>query len=327
MSVLEQWLHRWRSGSRDAGDVAPDEPATAGPQVPPEVPAPFPARVTIDMQAELSAEFPDDFPHAAEATRRVLEAIEGTDLESLSLRSPGLRGYNWNGYLRCSIARVVRVQRALRLHGTPDARVLDLGSYFGNFALALALQGYRVDAADGYAGYGDALTPCTALMRASGIAVHESGESGEGLRPLVGQFDAVVCAGVLEHIPHTPRLLLRNVTTLLAPGGLLLLDTPNLAYLYHRLALAEGRSIFTPIETQFYTEIPFEGHHREYTTDEVRWLLEASGHRVVSLETFNYSYYALEELAGDDAAHFCAMKADPSLRELILAVSRGPEAR
>lgn len=327
VSVLKEWKRRWRNAGRPAAAGAPSALTPVGSDALSDVPPGPPDRVSIDMQAELSAEFPEDYPHAVDATRRVLAAIEGVDLEPLSRRSPGLRGYDWTGYLRCSLARVVRVQRALRVHGAPGTRVLDLGSYFGNFSLALALQGYRVDAADAYDTYGEALASCVGEMRAAGVAVLESGESGEGLRPLAGQFDAVVCAGVLEHVPHTPRLLLANASALLAPGGVLILDTPNLAYLYHRMALADGRSIFAPISTQFHTEIPFEGHHREYTADEVRRMLEATGHDVLSVETFNYSYYAREELTGDDAVYFHAMKADPSLRELILAVSRKPEGR
>jgi 2-polyprenyl-3-methyl-5-hydroxy-6-metoxy-1,4-benzoquinol methylase len=220
------------------------------------------------------------------------------------------------------VARVVRVQRALSQHVARQGAVLDLGSYFGNFALALAESGYRVTAADGYRDYSPVFDGCVALMRDAGIDIVDSGDSGTGLAHLVGRFDAVVCAGVLEHIPHTPRLLLQNVTSLLRRGGVLLVDTPNLAYLYHRLALMEGRSIFAPIEGQFHTQIPFEGHHREYTVAELEWMLRESGHDVLSVETFNYSYFSQAALSGEHLDYFHAMTADSSLREIILSVSR-----
>jgi 2-polyprenyl-3-methyl-5-hydroxy-6-metoxy-1,4-benzoquinol methylase len=227
-----------------------------------------------------------------------------------------LRGYDWTGYLRCSVARVVRVQRALDRYVRRGGAVLDFGSYFGNFALAIAGSGYRVTAADAYRDYGGAFDACTALMRGDGIAVIDSAEA------IAGRFDAIVCAGVIEHIPHTPRLLLEHLSSLLLPGGVLIVDTPNIAYLYHRLALMEGRSIFAPLDRQFFTELPFEGHHREYTLAEVEWMLRASGHEVLTTETFNYSYFSLAALSGDDLAYFHAMAADPSLREIIFSVSR-----
>ena len=129
---------------------------------------------------------------------------------------------------------------------------------------------------------------------------------------------------MIEHIPPTPRLLLGTLTAALKPGGVLVLDTPNLAYLYKRLALLEGQSIFAPISQQYFTELPFEGHHREYTCDELRWLLDTAGHEILSIETFNYSVFAQTQLTGDPLVYYRAMEADPSLRELIASVSRRP---
>lgn len=307
-SILDRWRRRLTGGR--------ETPTATAPQ-PPE-----PPRMTIDMAAILSREFPLDYPAAMAAADRVLEAVRSVDLAPLSRHSPALKGYDWTGYIRCSVARVVHVQRALRTHAAPGGRVLDFGAYFGNFAMALAASGYQVEAADSYESYGAVFAPCTAMLRAAGITVHDSGDSGAGLAPLAQRYDAVVCAGVLEHIPHTPRLLLANLTTLLKPGGVLVLDTPNLAYLYHRLALLEGRSVFAPIEGQFHTELPFEGHHREYTMREVEWMLEAAGHDVLEIETFNYSYLAQSELSGEHLENFQAMQQDRSLREIIVAASR-----
>jgi len=309
VTLIERWLRRWREpDAAAAGSVAPAPPAS----------------VRIDMAAELSREFPAEFPSADRASRQVLAAVSGRDLSALARRSPGLKGYDWTAYLRCSVARVVRAQRALRLHVAPGARVLDFGSYFGNFALALAADGYAVEAVDGYAEYGEALAPCVALQQQAGIAIHDFATLGYGLEPLHGRYDAIVCAGVIEHIPHTPRLLLETLVALLVPGGILVLDTPNLAYLYRRLALMEGGTTFPPIAQQYYTELPFEGHHREYTVPEVEWMLTAAGLAQLSIETFNYSVFGQSELSGDHVAYFHAMQADPALREIIIAVSRRP---
>ncbi len=317
-SLIDRWRRRWHRPQ--------PQPALAAPVVaPPEVvPPPGPEVLTIDMAATLTPVFAAEYPLADAAASRALAAVHGVDLSRLARRSPGLTGYDWSAYLRCSVARVVRVQRALAQHAVPGARVLDFGSYFGNFSLALAASGYAVEAIDGYGEYGTALAPCVALQLSQGIQVHDFAELGPDLTSLHGRFDAVACAGVIEHIPHTPRHLMETLTRLLRPGGILILDTPNLAYLYRRLALMEGQTIFPPIAQQYYTELPFEGHHREYTVAEVEWMLVAAGHAVLSVETFNYSVFSQPELTGDHVEYFHAMQADPSLREIIIAVSRRP---
>lgn len=321
-ALFDRWLNRWRSAPAIEAEVAP---APAPPDAPP--PPAAPEVLQLDLVAMLAAEFPEDYPICASTTAAVAARLGQADLAPLARRSPSLAGYDWSSYLHCSACRVVRVQRALRQHAPAGARVLDYGSYFGNFGLACQAMGYRVDAVDSYQEYGAALAPWAALQRESGIAVHDFADTGYDLAALGhGQFDAVICAGVIEHIPHSPKALLDTLTAALAPGGVLILDTPNLAYLYKRLALLEGQSIFAPISHQYFTELPFEGHHREYTVAEVEWMLKTAGHEILSLETFNYSMFGQASLTGEHLEYYRAMAADPLLRELMVAVSRRPAA-
>jgi 2-polyprenyl-3-methyl-5-hydroxy-6-metoxy-1,4-benzoquinol methylase len=277
----------------------------------------------IDLEFPVAIEraYPREFAIAWTVIEEITAALPGVDFAALERRSPALRGYDWANYLRCSVARMVRVLRALRPLAS-GARVLDLGSYFGNFALMCRRAGYAVDAVDSYAAYGTGLAKFRALLEANNVRVLDFSDVGFDLAGLDGNYDAAVCAGVIEHIPHTPRLLLESLNLKLKPGGLLILDTPNLAYLYNRQRLARGESIFCPLPLQYETELPFEGHHREYTVAEVQWLLDRIGHDVVSIETFNYSIYGAGRLTGLDAANYDEMERDASARELILAVSR-----
>ena len=140
------------------------------------------------------------------------------------------------------------------------------------------------------------------------------------------RYDAVLVMGVLEHVPHSPRQLLRAVHRVLKPGGSIVLDTPNIAYLYNRERLARGESIMPPLASQFDCDPPFEGHHREYTMDEVRWMLERTAFEQVVVDAFNYSLFALERLQGHDLELFRRMMADPTAREVIFATARTPNA-
>ena len=259
---------------------------------------------------------------------QVLAATAGADLEPLARNSPGLRGYAWSEYLTASLSRIVRAAGALRRFAAPGARVLDYGSYFGNFSLALARLGYRVEAVDSYRTYGAAFAAVQDRLRVAGVEVLDFAEVGHGLKKLpAGSYDAVLAMGVIEHIPHTPRLFLEAVDRVLCGGGLLILDTPNLAYIYRRQQLARGESIFCPIALQYHTELPFEGHHREYTAAEVRWMLGQLGHEELLLDLFVYSLLVQPRLQGQDLQNYRQCLRDPGCREVIFSVSRKPAGR
>jgi 2-polyprenyl-3-methyl-5-hydroxy-6-metoxy-1,4-benzoquinol methylase len=278
--------------------------------------------IRIKFPDEIKRQFADEFDLAWRATEDVVALLPRQELAVLAQRSPALAGYDWSGYLRCSVARLVRFLRALKAHVPPNGHVLDVGSYFGNFSLMAARAGFTVTALDSYAAYQHAFALNQDLLSRHGVRVRDFAAAGFDLGNLTaGAFDAVMCAGVIEHIPHTPRPLLEAVNRVLRPAGVLLLDTPNLAYVYTRQRLARGESIFAPIAGQYYTELPFEGHHREYTLDEIRWVIGAIGHRQLTLETFNYSLYGTTWLTGVDADNYVVMERDATAREVIFSVS------
>ncbi len=267
-------------------------------------------------------EFPLDFEKAWSATKAILDVLPESDLSPLAERSPGLIGNDGHEYVRLSLIRLVRAGMALRRSGLTSGRVLDFGSYYGNFSLFLRSLGFEVYAADTYGSYGGAFSKMLPLLYDAGVKIVDLTEKGRDLASFEeGFFDAVLCMGVIEHVPHTPKPLLLALNRALRSGGTLVLDTPNLLYIYTRERLAQGEPIFTPIELQFNVEPPFEGHHREYTISEVKYMLEAIGHKVADLDVYNYSIYGLKELAGPDAARYARMAVDPELREVIFTRS------
>ena len=166
LTQMSNLLGRWRDRLIGAKPV---EPATPTPVAPAAAPAAAPVARPVDMFALLSADFADQLPIAKQATADVMDAIRGVDLEPLARRSPALAGYEWTAYLHCSIARIVRVLRALQQHSA-GPRVLDFGSYFGNFSLACRSAGYAVDAIDSYDEYGAAFATVVAAQRAAGVS-------------------------------------------------------------------------------------------------------------------------------------------------------------
>ncbi|PYR29125.1 MAG: hypothetical protein DMF98_00970 [Acidobacteria bacterium] len=283
---------------------------------------------TLDLHfpACLADDFPEELPVAIAAVDRVLGVIHGLSYDALERHSPALRENDWSNYLRCSIARMIHAAGALRRAGVRQGRLLDYGAYFGNFSGMFADLGFDVDAVDAYRTYARTLEPPLSLMRSRGIRLLDFDDAGRALAGLPdGGYDVVLCAGVIEHVPHTPLGLLTTINRVLKPGGHLVIDTPNLAHLYKRQALARGESVWPPLAAQFYSPIPYEGHHREYTAPEVAWMLNEVGHEVKAIELYSYSCYEQPELSGRDVTNFWKMLADPTQREYITTLSRRGE--
>src|SRR6185437_15306135 len=150
--------------------------------------------------------------------------------------------------------------------------VLEIGSLFGQFPLTLQRLGYRATAVDRYRTYAGAFDAYLDLLRREGVTVVETTREREGeMVSELGAFDAVLSMAVIEHIPHTPRLFLESLVSHVKPGGILVLDTPNIARYWNRKRLAAGDTIHQDIEKQYASDIPYEGHHREYTRAEMIW--------------------------------------------------------
>jgi glycosyltransferase involved in cell wall biosynthesis/SAM-dependent methyltransferase len=99
-------------------------------------------------------------------------------------------------------------------------------------------------------------------------------------------FKVVLCCELLEHLPNDPMHMMSEIHRILKPGGSLVLTTPNIASARSIAAVLQG---FHPQLFSTYLR-PKDGetdarHHREYTTAEIRQLLENSGFEVTFLET------------------------------------------
>jgi SAM-dependent methyltransferase len=88
-----------------------------------------------------------------------------------------------------------------------------------------------------------------------------------------GSFDVVVFCEVLEHLTIDPMAAMSEISRVLAPGGTLVLTTPNAARLENVVALLEGRNLYDPYSAYG----PYGRHNREYTRHELHQLLTHCG--------------------------------------------------
>jgi SAM-dependent methyltransferase len=259
---------------------------------------------------------------AADDLIRLLDDFRPESLEAhVALLPPDAM----RSYLRMNVVRVVRLVEVLRRQGFEAGTVLEVGSWFGSFALALRRLGYDVVACDRYSSYGNAFKSHVALLKEEGVRIVTTTREEELAQIAgLGEFDLVLAAAVIEHVPHTPRHLLETLFAGVRPGGLLALDTPNVARYWNRRALERGETIFQPLEDQYTCEPPWEGHHREYTAAELKWMLEHVGCADVELTLLDYNMLQFQELSAEHIECLATIVEDPSQSDVLLAAGRRP---
>jgi 2-polyprenyl-3-methyl-5-hydroxy-6-metoxy-1,4-benzoquinol methylase len=261
----------------------------------------------------------------AAATRQLTALLPTYDPTKMDARA-GYQGRDYfTKFFRQSTVRVYHLAEQLREMGMTSGSVLEIGSLFGQFVLSLQRLGYETTAVDRYRAYDGAYTGYTAYLRAAGVNVIETDRTDEAdIIAALGRFDAVIAMAVIEHIPHTPRHCVEMLATHVRPGGLLLLDTPNIARYWNRKQLADGVSIHPAIADQFYAPSPFEGHHREYTAAEIAWILEQVGCADIRTRLFDYNVLQFQELWPDQMTAFLASIVDSTLADTVLVGGRCP---
>jgi len=138
--------------------------------------------------------------------------------DRMAPRLVAVEGRNWHLQSRMSL-----VLETIDRHARPGARALDVGCGTGFLLEALAGRGFS--------GIGVDLSPeSVALARERleriGAADRLEARVGSAYEPPEGPFDLIALTDVLEHL-EDPRACLRALRERLAPGGLVVVSTPN----------------------------------------------------------------------------------------------------
>jgi len=183
-------------------------------------------------------------------------------------------------------AHRLRVTMSL-LGDPPPARVLEIGTGYLTLAVALRRTFTRAritgvehpDRAYVFASaYGkrlaeETITLVAADLAAGGLPFHDSA------------FDSVLFAEVVEHLPpNAVPGVLHDIARVLAPGGRLVITTPNLASWTNRELVMRGHS---PQQSPARAIDGTFGHLRLYTMAELVRLLEGAGLHVRRQEFFD----------------------------------------
>lgn len=192
---------------------------------------------------------------------------------------------NTKDYLESSWIRYWKVVESLVKRDKKT--ICDIGGFWGAFPVALKELGFDVSMTEALKYYSDSFTPLFDYIRSKGIIIHDYDPFEEA--PNFQSFDAVTVMAVLEHYPHSLKFFLNNMKALMNNEGLLFIDVPNIAYFSKRTAFMLGKTPLVPIDNIFNSNVPFIGHHHEYTLSELEDLAELGNFKIIKSECFNYS--------------------------------------
>lgn len=164
-------------------------------------------------------------------------------------------------------------------HGalSPDRPVLDYGSGYPFVSKLLLLLGYPVCSYEPYASEGE-----LEMARVLGLEAFYTRQL-----PPDAQFSCVFMIDVIEHlsiIKHT----MTDVGRLTAPGGLLLVSTPNVMRIEMWLRfLTRQTGHPQAIDTFVRSDNNYVDHQREFTMPELHYTLKHYGFKPVHWDTVN----------------------------------------
>lgn len=224
-----------------------------------------------------------------EAVHKVLSVWTPEMQSLLATHSYGWRPqeFDFDNYLRASSVRFFNAYVAFADH-EKRLSVCDIGGFWGVFPITLAQLGFDVTMTESLRYYGGAFDQLFESIRREGVKVidYDPFES-DGAMP--ERFDVITVMAVLEHYPHSLKVFMNNVKALLRADGRIYLEVPNIAYLPRRIRFLFGQSPLTPLEDIFRSDVPFIGHHHEFTMSELRNLAQLSGLTVLQENSYNYS--------------------------------------
>lgn len=127
-------------------------------------------------------------------------------------------------------------------------------------------------------------------MQKVGIPVYKCNIETDVLPFKDETFDVVLCSELIEHLIFDPLHMLNEINRVLRAGGLLIITTPNLGVLSNRIKLLFGKSVNWPIsgDLAFFKRNIYDRHNREYTFDEIKYMLKITGFDIEEQKMYDY---------------------------------------
>lgn len=195
------------------------------------------------------------------------KALLELPVEKLAYFFPGLCSDN-------TLTELIKVLKAAKVDVTPPLRFLDTGCFEGSLLDQIqektSWQAFGLEPNDS----------AVEVARAKGHQVwHGHAERAVEIIPQAQQFDVVFMGQSIEHVDDPVRVL-RRLRLLLAPGGMLVISTPNL----------DSRQIVWFGPTWAHWHAPY--HRHIFSREGLCALARQVGLLPVHLQTFSYAYWS-----------------------------------
>lgn len=177
-------------------------------------------------------------------------------------------------------------------------RILDIGAHEGFLCEALVRLGYSTAALD----FESHLQ--IPVWEESGIEWKQCHIEGDPIPFPDGHFGGVYMGQLLEHLTYSPKKPFGEIRRVLKPGGLLVVDVPNVGEWHNYYRLIRSKNIlwdykkhYVDYEPYMYKGRPyFDRHNHEFTRGELRTLAETCGFEVVRLRYIRSRRYGKQGL-------------------------------
>jgi SAM-dependent methyltransferase len=194
-----------------------------------------------------------------------------------------------------------RFLRTLELvpHGGPGDRILEMGAYMQITPALHTRCGYGEVRGCylGPLGSSDEKTVVSVVDGESFTCTIDLFNAESDVYPYPnGHFSTVVCSELFEHLSEDPMHMIAEANRILAPGGHLLLSTPNICALRSVAAVLKGYhpGLFSLFTIRSGGNKVDPRHAREYAPGEIQQVLEAGGFKLEHIETGSYGLERLD---------------------------------
>jgi len=205
--------------------------------------------------------------------------------ENIAKHNVGWAGHSFEEYLKKSVKRFYIAYKNI-----PDGvkTCCDIGGFWGIYPIVLKELGYDVVMTESLKFYDEGFKKLFAYIEEQGVKIVDIDPFMEKFDAGL-QFDYVSIMAVLEHIPHSIAFFMDNIKSIMAEGGSLYIEVPNIAYVRKRFDLLRGISPLPHIESIYTSASPFIGHHHEYSLTELKSLCKMNNLKIENIERYNYS--------------------------------------
>jgi len=203
-------------------------------------------------------------------------------------------------------------------------RVLDIGAHEGFLCGALVNLGFSAAALDFHSHVNQS------IWTRLGVEWRQCHIEADAIPFPDEYFIGVYMGQLLEHFTYSPKKPFEEIRRVLKPGGLLVVDVPNVGEWHNFYRLIRGKNILWDYKKHYLDYDPyvykgrpyFDRHNREFTPGELKTLAEALRFEVMRVRYIRSRRYGKKGLRSFEAPFTALRDLIPLFRKGIMLTAR-----